>query len=104
MKMFVSKSDEKWEWRMHFKKDLHSSYCSIKAVNVIKYRRLRCLGDVFRMREVGFWFKKITSKSIGRRPLRKPKHRWEKILEWIVKKEEYCGLIWLRIYILEEPF
>ena len=44
---------------------------------MIKSRRLRWAGHVARMAEGRSAFKILTSKSIGKRPLGRPRSRWE---------------------------
>ena len=44
---------------------------------VIKYRRLRWAGHVARMEEGRSAFKILTGKPTGKRPLEKPRRRWE---------------------------
>jgi hypothetical protein len=45
-------------------------------------------------------YRVLVGRPEGRRPLGRPRHRWEEILKWIFKTwdgEERTGLIWLRI-------
>ena len=44
---------------------------------MIKYRRLRCAGHIARMEEGRSAFKILTRKPIGKRPLGRPRRRWE---------------------------
>ena len=53
------------------------SYCSANIVRVIKSRRLRWAGHVARMEESRSAFKIIISKPSGKRPLGRPRRRWE---------------------------
>ena len=46
-------------------------------VSVIKSRRLRWAGHVARMEEGRSAFKHLTGKSTGKRPLGRPRRRWE---------------------------
>ena len=52
-------------------------YRSPNIVRVIKSRRLRWAGHVIRMEEGWNAFKILTGKSTGKRPLRRPRRRWE---------------------------
>ena len=52
-------------------------YHSPNIVSVIKSRRLRWAGHVARMEEGRSAFKIVTGKPTGKRPLRRPRHRWE---------------------------
>ena len=49
----------------------------IKTVRVIKSRRLRWAGHVARMEEGRSVFKILTGKPTGKRPLGRPRFRWE---------------------------
>ena len=52
-------------------------YLSLNIVKVIKSRRLRWGGHVARMEEGRTTFKILTGKPTGKRPLGRPRHRWE---------------------------
>ena len=52
-------------------------YRSPNTVRVIKSRRLRWAGHVARMEEGWSAFKTLTGKPTGKRPLGRPRHRWE---------------------------
>ena len=52
-------------------------YHSPNIVRVIKSRRLTWVGHVTRMEEGRSAFKILTSKPTGKRPLGRPRHRWE---------------------------
>ena len=54
---------------------LYSDQCNI--VRVIKSRRLRWAGHVARMEEGRSAFKVLTGKPTGKRPLGRPRRRWE---------------------------
>ena len=55
----------------------HSLYRSPNIVRVIKSRRLRWVGHVARMEEGRSVFKILTGKPTGKRPLGRPRRRWE---------------------------
>ena len=58
-------------------KDLHSLYHSPNIVRVVKSRRLKWAGQVARMDEGRSAFKILTGTPTGKRPLRRPRHRWD---------------------------
>ena len=64
------------EWRRLHNEELHRLYCSPNIVRVIKFRRLRCAGHVARMEGISP-FKILTGKPTGKRPLGRPRRRWE---------------------------
>ena len=55
----------------------HSLYRSPNIVRVIKSRRLRWAGHVARMEEGRSALKILTGKPTGKRPLGRPRRRWE---------------------------
>ena len=75
-RVFGIKRDTYGEWR-RLHKELHSLYRSSNIVRVIKSRRLRWAGHVARMEEVRSGFKMLTGAPTGKRPLGRPRRRWE---------------------------
>ena len=61
-------------------------YRSSKIVRVIKSRRLRCGGHVARMEEVRSAFTLLTGKPTGKRPLGRPRCRWEENIRIYIKE------------------
>ena len=57
--------------------ELHSLYRSPNIVRVIKSRSLKWAGHVARMEEGRSVSKTLTGKPTGKRPLRRPRRRWE---------------------------
>ena len=81
--------------RRRHNEELHSWYRSPNKVCVIKSTILRRAGHVARMEEGRSAFKILTDKRIGKRPLGRPKRRWQVNIR--------MGLIRLRIGIIGEP-
>ena len=69
--------DENGEWRRLHNEEIHSLYRSPYIVRVIKSRRLRWAGHVARMEEDRSAFKILPSTPTGKRPLGRPRCRWE---------------------------
>jgi hypothetical protein len=67
----------KAEWRRPHNKDLYALYPSPNIIWVIKSRRLRWAGHVARMGERRGAYRALMGKPDGRRPLGRPRHRWE---------------------------
>ena len=85
--------------------ELHNLYRSLNIVRVIKSRRLRWAGNVARMEEGRSAFKVLTGKPTGRRPLGRPRRRWEGNIKTDLEEIGSMlgvGLIWLRTGINEE--
>jgi hypothetical protein len=57
--------------------ELIDLYSSTNIVRVIKSRRMRCAGHVARMGERRGAYRILVGKPEGRRPLGRPRHRWE---------------------------
>jgi hypothetical protein len=77
-RIFGPKRDEvTGEWRILHKKELYALYSSQNIIRVIKSRRLRWAGHVARMGERRGKYRALVGKSEGRRPLGRPRRRWE---------------------------
>ena len=75
-------------------------------VRVIKYRRLRWAVHLARMEEGKSAFKTLSGKPTGRRPLGRPRRRWEDSIKMDLKEIVLIrgiGLIRLRVGIIEGP-
>ena len=68
-------------WRRPHNEELHSLYRSPNSVRVIKSKRLIWAGHVTRMEESRSAFKMVTGKPTGKRPLGRPRRRWEGLEE-----------------------
>jgi len=74
----VPKRDEvTGEWRKLYNEELNDLYCSLKIVRVIKSRRMRWAGHVARMGERRCVYRVLVGKPEGKRPLGRPRTRWE---------------------------
>jgi hypothetical protein len=83
-------------------KELYALYSSPNIIRVIKSRRLRWAGHVARMGEKRGAHSVLVEKSEGRRPLRRPRPRWEDNIKMDLRKVGWgtkTGMIWLRIGI-----
>ena len=67
----------KGEWRKLYNEELNDLYSSPNIVRVIKSRRLRWAGHVARMEEGRGVHKVLVGKPEGKRPLGRPRSRWE---------------------------
>jgi hypothetical protein len=74
-----SKREEDGSWRKLHNDELHSLYCSPNIVRMIKSRRIRWAGHVARMREGRSVYRVLVGRPEGKRPLGRPKRRWEDI-------------------------
>ena len=65
------------EWRKLYNEELNDLYSSCSIVQVIKSRRMRWAGHVARMEEGRGVYKVLVGKPEGKRPLGRPRRRWE---------------------------
>ena len=85
-RIFGPKRDVIGEWRRLHNEELHSLYRSPNIARVIKSRILRWAGHVARMEERRSAFKILTGKPTGKRPLGRPRHRWEDNIRMYLKE------------------
>jgi hypothetical protein len=64
-------------WRKLHNGELHNLYCSPIIIRVIKSRAMRFTGHVARMREKRNAHRNLVGKPEGKRPLGRPRRRWE---------------------------
>jgi hypothetical protein len=77
-RIFVPKSDEvTGEWRKLHNEELNGLYSLPNTVRVIKSRRLRWAGHVASMGEGRGVYMVLVGKPEGKRPLGRPRRRWE---------------------------
>jgi hypothetical protein len=77
-RIFGTKKDEvKGEWRKLHNEELNDLHSSPIIVRVIKSRRIGWVGHVARMGESRDLYRVLVGKPQGKRPLGRPRHRWE---------------------------
>jgi hypothetical protein len=87
-------------WRKLHNEELHGLYSSPSIVRVIKARGMRWAGHVARMGEVRGAYNSLVGMPERRRPLGRPRRRWEDNIKMDVREiwfGVWIGLIWLRI-------
>ena len=63
--------------------ELHELYSSTNIIRNLKSRRLRWAGHVARMGQSRNAYRVLVGKPEGKRPLGRPRHRWEDNIKWI---------------------
>jgi hypothetical protein len=77
-RVFGPKRDEvTGEWRKVHSEELNDLYSSPNIVRVIKLRRVKWAGHIARMGEKRDAYRILVGRPEGRRPLGRPRHRWE---------------------------
>jgi hypothetical protein len=85
-KILGPKREEDGSWRKLHNDELHSVYTSPNIVRVIKSRRMRWAGHVARMGEGRCVSRVLIGRSEGKRPLGRPRRRWEDNIKMDVRE------------------
>ena len=84
-------------WRKLLNEELNDMYSLPSILWVIKSRRMRWGGHVAHMRERVGVYRALVGKPEGRRPLRRPRHRWENNIK-LGHQEVGCrGMDWIKL-------
>jgi hypothetical protein len=94
------KAEVTGEWRKLHNGELHNLYSSPDVIRQIKSRRMRWAGQVARMGEGRNVYRVLVGKPEGKRPLGRPRRRWEDGIKLDLKEigwgEVRSGFTWLR--------
>jgi hypothetical protein len=94
-RIFGPKRDELiGEWRRLHNKELYALYSSPNIIRVMKSRRLRWPVHVARMEERSA-YSVLVGKPEGRRPLERPRHRWEDKIKMGLREVYGGGTDWI---------
>jgi hypothetical protein len=85
-RIFGPKREEDGSWRYLHNDEVHSLYCSPNIVRVIKSRRMRWAGHVARMGEGRVVHTILVGRPEGKRPLGRPRRRWENNFKMDLRK------------------
>jgi hypothetical protein len=77
--------------------ELHSLYSSPNIVRVIKSRRMRWAGHVARMEEGRGVYRVLIGRPEGKRPLGRPKRRWEDNIYMDLRETVVDGANWIQL-------
>ncbi|KAJ4439031.1 hypothetical protein ANN_14987 [Periplaneta americana] len=97
-KIFGAKRDEvTGEWRKLHNAELHALYSSPDIIRNIKSRRLRWAGHVARMGESRNAYRVLVGRPEGKRPLGRPRRRWEDNIKMNLREMGYDDLDWINL-------
>jgi hypothetical protein len=77
--------------------ELHNLYSSLNTVRVIKSRRVRWAGYVTRMGEGRGVYRVLVWIPEGKRPLGKPRRRWEDKIKMDIREIGIDGVYWIQL-------
>jgi hypothetical protein len=91
-RIFGPKRDEvTGEWRKLHSGELHNLYSSPDIIRRIKLSRMRWAGHVARMGEGRNVDRVLVGKDEGKRPLERPRHRWEDGIKMYLREIGWGG-------------
>ena len=97
-KIFGAKRDEvTGEWRKLHNAELHALYSSPDIIRNIKSRRLRWAGHVARMGESRNAYRVLVGRPEGKRPLGRPRRRWEDNIKMDLREVGYDDRDWINL-------
>jgi hypothetical protein len=96
-RIFGPKREEDGSYRKLHNGELHSLYSSTNIVRVIKSRRLRWTGHVARMGEGRGVHRVLVGRPEGKRPLGRPRRRWEDNIKLDLREKGIDGAKWIRL-------
>jgi hypothetical protein len=97
-RIFGSKRDEMTGgWRKLQNEELHGLYSSPIIVTVIKARKMRWAGHVACMGEVRGAYNILVGMPEGRRPLGRPRHRWEDNIKMDLGEIGFGDVDWIHL-------
>jgi hypothetical protein len=96
-KIFGPKREEDGSWRKLHIDELHNLHSSPNIVRVIKSRRLRWTGHVACMGEGRGVYRVLVGRPEGKRPLGRPRRRWEDNIKMNLGEIGIDGANWIQL-------
>jgi hypothetical protein len=97
LRIFRTKREANGSWRKLHNDELHSLYPSPNIVRVIKSRMMRWVEHVARMRERRGVYRVLVEGTEGKRPLGRPRRRWEDNIKMDLREIGIDGANWIRL-------
>jgi hypothetical protein len=97
-RIFGPKRDEvTGGWRKVHSEEPHGLYSSPSIIRVIKERRMRWAGHVARMVDVRGAYNILVGRPEGRRPLGRPRRRWEDNIKMDLREIVFGDVDWINL-------
>jgi hypothetical protein len=96
-RIFGSKREEGGSWRKLHHDEPHGLYSSLNIISVIKSRRMRGAGHVACMGEGRGVYRVMVGMSEEKRPLGRPRRRWENNIKMDVREIGIDGTNWIQL-------
>jgi hypothetical protein len=96
-KIFGHKREEDRSWRKLHNDEFHNLYSSPNIIRVIKSRRMRWAGHVARMEEGRGVYRVLLGRPEGKRPLGRPRRRWEDNIKRNLREIGIDGANWIQL-------
>jgi hypothetical protein len=96
-KIFGPKREEDGSWRKFHNDEFHCLFSSPNIVRVIKARRMRWAGHVAHMGEGRGVYRVLVGRSEGKRPLGRPRSRWEDNIKMDRREIGIDGVNWIQL-------
>jgi hypothetical protein len=97
LKIFGPKREEDGSWRKLHNDEFHNLYSSQNIVRVIKSRRMRWAEHVTRRGEGRGAYRVFVGRPEGKRPLGRPRRRWEGNIKMDLEEIGIDGANWIRL-------
>jgi hypothetical protein len=98
MRTFGPKRDEvTGEWRKLHSWELHNLYSSPDIIRQIKSSRKKWAGHVARMGEGRNVYRVLVGKPVVKRPLERPRRRWNDGIKMDFRETGYKGVEWIHL-------
>jgi hypothetical protein len=95
-RIFVPKRDKLiGGWRKMHNEELHNLYSSPNIIRMIRSRRMKWTGHVARIGEKQNAYRGFVGKPEERRPLGKPRRRWDDIIKMDLRGMEWGNIDWI---------
>jgi hypothetical protein len=96
-RIFGPKREADKSWRKLHNDELHNLSSSLNSVKVIKSRRIRWAGHVARMREGRGVYWVLVGRPESKRPLGRPRSRWEDNIKIDLRETGIDGANWIQL-------